>query len=293
MHKMQDVFNETLRDFATGKLPLRNDEYIDDDGLPHCKNCKSARVFVAPDKSFIARCLCKCETEAQKRKEEEERRQRVLEEFNNRRNLSMIGNRYRNVRFADATITDSNRTVYQKCQAYVENAKAMRENNIGLYIYGDNSSGKTYLTACVCNELLWRGYRCVYTNLATILNEIRRSYDGQGMGECELIDRLQAYDFAFIDDLGKEFIGREFNAATAKWSEEKLFEIINARYNAQKPTIFSSNYEIAELASILNLDKAIIERINEMATRVLKLNGDDFRTSTRSDKSELAKRLGI
>lgn len=113
------------------------------------------------------------------------------------------------------------------------------------------------------------------------------------MGECELIDRLQAYDFAFIDDLGKEFIGREFNAATAKWSEEKLFEIINARYNAQKPTIFSSNYEIAELASILNLDKAIIERINEMATRVLKLDGDDFRTSTRSDKSELAKRLGI
>lgn len=293
MHNMQDVFNETLRDFVTGKLPLRDDEYIGDDGLPHCKNCKTLRVFASPDKSFIARCMCKCESEAEERKQAEIKRQRVIEEFNNRRNLSMIGDRYKNVRLADATITDNNRATYQKCQAYVENAKAMRENNIGLYIYGDNSSGKTYLTACVCNELLWNGYRCVYTNLATILNEIRRSYDGQGMGECELIYRLQAYDFAFIDDLGKEFIGREFNATTAKWAEEKLFEIINARYNAQKPTIFSSNYEIAELASILNLDKAIIERINEMATRVLKLDGDDFRASARSDKSELAKRFGV
>ena len=70
-------------------------------------------------------------------------------------------------------------------------------------------------------------------------------------------------------------------------------EVINARYNAQKPTIFSSNYSIAELASVLSLDKAIIERINEMATRVLKLDGDDFRTAARSDKNDIARRLGV
>lgn len=293
MHSIQEIFNETLKDFASGKLPMRDDEYLGEDGLPHCKNCKTARVFVSDDKKLIARCMCKCESEAEDRRREEERRQRAIEEFNSRRSLSMIGDRYKNIRLAGATITEHNKTVYEKCRKYVENAKAMRENNIGLYIYGDNSSGKTYLTACVCNELLWQGYRCIYTNLATILNEIRRSYDGQGMGECELIARLQTYDFAFIDDLGKEFIGREYNATTAKWAEEKLFEIINARYNAQKPTVFSSNYEIAELASVLNLDKAIIERINEMATRVLKLDGDDFRSDARKDKNDIAKKYGV
>lgn len=293
MHGIQDVFKEAVKDFATGKLMLRDDEYLGDDGLPHCKNCKTARVFVAPNKSFIARCKCQCQSEAEEQRQKEEARQKVIEAFNSRRNLSMIGDRYKNIRFADAMITDNNRTVYQKCQNYVENAQAMRENNIGLYIYGDNSSGKTYLTACVCNELLWKGYRCVYTNLATILNEIRSSYDGQGIGECELIARLQTFDFAFIDDLGKEFIGREYNAASSKWAEEKLFEVINARYNAQRPTIFSSNYEIAELASVLSLDKAIIERINEMATRVLKLDGDDFRSSARKSKNDIAKKYGV
>lgn len=60
-----------------------------------------------------------------------------------------------------------------------------------------------------------------------------------------------------------------------------------------KDKIFSSNYSIGELASLLNLDKAIVERINEMSTRVIKLEGDDFRKIEREKKGELAKKLGI
>lgn len=44
---------------------------------------------------------------------------------------------------------------------------------------------------------------------------------------------------------------------------------------------------------MLGLDKAIIERINEMATRVIKLEGDDFRSVVRDEKSDIAKKLGI
>ena len=291
MQSIQEAMSKAFG--GSDEITLRDDEYLGDDGLPYCKNCKTTRVFVSAEKSFTARCSCKCQSEAEEQRRKEEARQKALEAFNSRRNLSMLGARYRNIRLENATITENNKDVYARCSRYVEHAKEMRENNIGLYIYGDNSSGKTYLTACICNELLWQGYRCIYTNLATILSEIRSSYDGQGMGECELLNRLQAYDFAFIDDLGKEFIGREFNASSSKWAEEKLFEVINARYNAQKPTIFSSNYEISALASELRLDKAIIERINEMATRVLKLDGDDFRSAVRKDVNDVAKKYGI
>ena len=37
----------------------------------------------------------------------------------------------------------------------------------------------------------------------------------------------------------------------------------------------------------------IIERINEMATRVIKLEGDDFRDKILKEKSNKAKKLGI
>ena len=72
-----------------------------------------------------------------------------------------------------------------------------------------------------------------------------------------------------------------------------LLEVLNARYNNGKPTIFSSNYSISELADAFALDKAIIERINEMSTRVIKLEGDDFRAEELKLKSEAAKKLGI
>ena len=108
-----------------------------------------------------------------------------------------------------------------------------------------------------------------------------------------LMNRLQFYEFAFIDDLGKDFIGREYNVTASKWAEEKLFEVINARYNAQKPIVFTSNYSITDLERVLKLDKAIVERINEMATRVLKLNGDDFRLIRRLNKNDIIKQIGI
>lgn len=291
--KFGKTLDELKEEVVSGKYRLKEDEFLGDDGLPYCKKCKTKRFFVVEDNSFAMFGSCECQQREQKEREEKEQRRKRVEEFNNRQILSLIGERYKNVRFKDARITPHNKTAFEKCGNYAKNGKKVYELNIGLYIYGDNSSGKTYLTACLCNELVWLGWRCVYTNLASILNEIRASYDGNGMGECLLLRQLQTFDFVFIDDLGKEFIGREFNSATAKWAEGKLFEILNARYNARKPTIFSSNYSISELASVLNLDKAIVERINEMATRAIKLEGDDFRTAVREEKSNIAKSLGI
>lgn len=279
--------------YASGADKLQDDEFLGDDGLPYCKKCKTKRYWVLDNGQVAMHGACKCMEEAAEKARQEEEARKRMEEFNNRKALSLTGKRYRNLMFKDATITKNNTKAYQKARNYVAHSKEVFEGNIGLYIYGDNSSGKTYLIACICNELVWKGYRCIYTNLASILNEIRASYDKNGMGECAILQHLQYYDFAFIDDLGKEFLGREYNAASSKWAEEKLFEVLNARYNAQKPTIFSSNYSIGELASVLGLDKAIIERVNEMATRVIKLEGDDFRSVVRDEKSEIAKKLGI
>lgn len=284
---------ELKDDFATGKEKLRDDEYLGEDGIPYCKNCKTSRFFVSPEGDFTVRTNCKCLQEKADEKRRKEEAQKRLEAFNSHKKLSLLGERYKNLMFENAVITENNNKAYTKCKNYVDKSDEVYRNNIGLYIYGDNSSGKTFLTACLCNELIWKGYRCIYTNLASILNEIRSLYDGNGMGECELLWNLQSFDFAFIDDLGKEFLGREFNSGSAKWAEEKLFEVLNSRYNAKKPTIFSSNYSISELASVLNLDKAIIERVNEMATRIIKLEGDDFRKIVREEKSDIAKSLGI
>lgn len=104
------------------------------------------------------RGACKCLSDKYKKEKAEKEARRRLEQFNVRKKLSLIGERYKNIMFKDALITDSNKKAYIKCKNYVENADKILENNIGLYIYGDNSSGKTFLTACICNELVWKRY---------------------------------------------------------------------------------------------------------------------------------------
>lgn len=287
------TLNDLKDSYKSGRLTLSDDEYLGKDGLPYCSKCKTPRFFASDNGSMAFLCSCKCQAEETEREKQAEERQKRIEEFNNRKRLSLLGERYKGATFKAAKITEHNREAFIRAKNYVDKADEVLKNNIGLYIYGDNSTGKTYLTACICNELIWKMRSCVYTNLAIILNEIRSSYDGKGMSECALLAHLESYDFAFIDDLGKEFIGRGYNPHSSKWAEEKLFEVLNARYNAQKPTVFTSNYSIQQLANVLNLDKAIVERINEMSTRVIKLDGDDFRESERKRKSDIAKELGI
>ena len=279
--------------FRSGEEPLQEDEYLGDDSLPYCKKCKTKRWFSTDDGKWAVRVMCDCQTAEAKKRQDEEERRKYLDEFYNRRELSLLGNRYKNANFSTATITANNLEAFEKAKSYVKNLQEVLKNNIGLYVYGDNSTGKTYLTACICNELLWRKQNCIYTNLASMLDYISASYNGRGDGKGGLLARIKACDFAFIDDFGKEFLGREAQPTSSKWAEEKLFEVLNERYNAQKPTIFSSNYSIGELISVLGLDKAIVERVNEMATRVIKLEGDDFRSDVCKRKSEIAKRLGI
>lgn len=273
--------------YETKKLSLREDEELKD-GLPYCKLCGGKRYF---DRSGIAGwTTCECLAKRRQQEQEAYEKEKRKNEYIHRLNLSNLRQRYLKLKFSDLQITQNNREIIESSQNYVKNAIEVLKNNIGLYVYGDNSTGKTFLTSVMCNELLRRGFRCLYVNFADILDDIRQGFNG---GNAELAERFCTYQFVFLDDVGKEFIGREYDTTSAKWAEEKFFEIINQRYNAQLPTVFSSNYSIGELANVLKLDVAITERINEMSTIILKMRGDDFRSKAIKDKTEIAKKLGI
>lgn len=289
---IEDIFpNCSLKGYK-----LKEDEYPDEYGFPMCKKCKTRRYFTfdTNDGKKVLYSKCKCQEEEYKKQEEERIRAERLERFKNGQRCSELGKKYLEARFKTAEITEHNKEAYQKCINYSKYAKEVLNKNIGLYVYGNNSSGKTHLLACLCNELVAQGYSCFYTSVPRMLAEIQNSYsDDTAMGQAKLVTMLEGKAFVFIDDLGKEFLGRETNAGAAKFAEKVLLEVLNARYNNGRPTIFSSNYSIQELAEAFSLDAAIIERVNEMATRVIKLEGDNFRDKALKEKSELAKRLGI
>ena len=94
--------------FRSGEEPLREDEYLGDDGLPYCKKCNTRRWFATDDGKWAIRAMCDCQAEEARKQEDEEKRRKHLDEFYNRRELSLLGNRYKNANFTTATITSNN-----------------------------------------------------------------------------------------------------------------------------------------------------------------------------------------
>ena len=129
--------------------------------------------------------------------------------------------------------------------------------------------------------------------LDTRFKAIKQANFIKDISESEFLNKINEVDFLFIDDLGKEFLAREVGQNSAKWLEEKVFDVINKRYNSKLPIIFSGNYSIQELGTVLDLDRSILERINEISARCLYLTGQNFRKNLQQSNSELLKKLGI
>ena len=274
--------------------PLQADEY-EQDGYPYCSKCNTARFFkyTKPDGDIILkRAKCECQQQEQDRLDELNKIEERKREFRERQRLSMIGSKYFDATFESAEITENNKQAFERAKAFVENAKTVIANNIGLYLYGDNSSGKTYLMACICNELVNKGYSCEFTSIPKLLAESGRNLRENRLSQAEIVDNLARKQFVFIDDLGKEFLG-DRNDYNYNKAERLLLEVLNARYSNGLPTVFTSNYSLDEFIRKFNLDKAIIERLNEMATRVIRLDGENFRQKALQEKNKLAKSLGI
>lgn len=256
-------------------------------GLPFCKVCKQShyRKVVTTDgegKSveFIVRQDCDCSPEMQERKAIEEAQQEwtARKAFEKGQLETMLPKRYAKADFDTATITRNNSGIYAACRRYVEKADKMLEECTGLYLHGENSTGKTHLAACICNRLIKKGYSCLWTSGGTMLSAMSASYNGES-GLSALLRKFKNSDFVFWDDLGKEFISREREVGKGKagWAETQIVELINDRYNSMLPVIFTSNYTIEGLHKRLNLDTALVERVNEMSTAKILVKGDNFR----------------
>ena len=147
------------------------------------------------------------------------------------------------------------------------------EHGYGMYIYGDSGTGKTHLTACMCNELMAQMQQCLFTNFFEISKLIKDTYSGN-TSSAAVINRICDVDFLFLDDLGTEILTKN---GEDNWLQGQVFDIINKRYNNRKPTIFSSNYSLNQLITERGMMPKTVDRIGEMSTATIRLTGESYR----------------
>ena len=267
-----------LGELALHLIPMNTDNtYTGEDGLLYCTKCHTRRCTKEPIYPFGKRMPVPCEcmkAEEQKEKDRKEREEK-LDKLDKLRGASLLGERYRDAWFVK---TDLNRPTdfqkaFQRCHRFCEIADQALENGWGIYIYGDSGTGKTHLTACMCNELMSQMRQCLFTNFFEISKLIKSTWNGNADSEV-VIKRICEVDFLFLDDLGTEKVTSN---GEDNWLQGQVFDIINKRYNNRKPTIFSSNYSMNELIADRGLMKKTVDRIGEMSTAMIKLTGESYR----------------
>ena len=279
---MEKLLNNLINQMDQNMQHLNN-TYIKND-LLHCSICNEPlqtiikHPFTGEDR--IVNCICQCKVNDLKKEEEERKNFEKQKEINKLKRNSLLGDRYKDTSF-DNTNTGINSTfdtAYKRCKNYCEVSSKVLEEGYGIYLYGNSGTGKTHLTACMVNELIKQHRPTLFTNFFEISQIIRGTFKSNTNSEESMIEKISNIDFLFIDDLGTEKVTKN---GEDNWLQEKIFEILNKRYNNKKPTIFTSNYSLEELINSRGLMEKTVDRILEMSTVILKIEGESHRIKNR------------
>ena len=165
-----------------------------------------------------------------------------------------------------------------KAHAYVENWKEAYKSNIGLLLFGDVGTGKSFFAGCIANALLDQDVPVLMTNFPTILNRLTGMFSED---RSEFIASFDEYNLLIIDDLGVE--------RSTEYAMEQMFFVIDSRYRSRRPMIITTNLKLSELKNPPDLAHArIYDRILERCAPIL-FDGKNFREENASATRQTAK----
>jgi DNA replication protein DnaC len=200
------------------------------------------------------------------------------------RNLAgRIPRRYQGVSFDRPPISDIARTAPDQIQQVRRYVRAIDQNlssGKGLWIQGDVGTGKTTLAMLVSKTALDAGRSVAIYSLPRLLNLLREAIDSDA-GMLEFLDRLTAVDLLHLDDLGAE--------NRTDWVLEQLYSIVNARYEAERAIVATTNLMPDELAE--RLGARTVSRLVEICGDLVPLFGEDRRQEFRAEPGATDRRL--
>ena len=270
---MKEILDQFLEGIEETRSEPREGEYLGHDGLLYCEKC---RTPVQCRKEFLGKmrtlyCTCKCrQEEMERQKEEAAARERMI----HIQRLKSTGIQERHLldwRFEIAEETDTIRWA----KNYVANWKKVRAENLGLLLWGDVGTGKSFAAACIANALLEQATPVLMTNFSKILNQMGTMYTEE---RYQYIASFNHYSLLIIDDLGIE--------RSTEYAKEQVYAVIDERYKANLPLIITTNLTINEIRNPENVaDARIYSRVLEMCTPI-HVGGGDRRQAMGRDKQE-------
>jgi len=135
-----------------------------------------------------------------------------------------------------------------------------------LVLLGGYGAGKTHLAAAIANYQVTLGHPVLFVVVSDLLDHLRAAFGPSS--EIDLDERLETIrevPLLILDDLGAH--------NSTPWAQEKLFQIINHRYNSRLPTVITTNQRLEEI------DPRIASRLVDAdLSQIVDISAPDFRT---------------
>ena len=149
--------------------------------------------------------------------------------------------------------------------AYERSLEFANEPRGWLVLLGGYGSGKTHLAAAIANYRISLGHAVLFVVVPDLLDYLRATFGPSSVAALdERLDAIREIPLLVLDDLGA-------HNSTA-WAQEKLFQILNHRYNSRLPTVITSNQRLEEL------DPRITSRlVDPDLSQVYTIVASDFR----------------
>jgi DNA replication protein DnaC len=134
-----------------------------------------------------------------------------------------------------------------------------------LILFGSVGSGKTGLAWGIVRALIEVDLvEADLVNFRDLLLEIRAGFDERHRG-VDITQRMKRLPVLCVDDVGAERV--------TDWSREELAGLLEARYEWKRPTIWTSNYSLGDLARRIGHDdlvigQRIVSRMSDVAVQV-------------------------
>ncbi len=274
---MEEIKGQRLK-MQEGSLPDPRQEHLvrcQDEGVVHFRR-------YGPGEYFCSRCLDLEKTYYRQGAEiasrdcscvEQRRQAERQQEWEKRLAAARLRKKYRQRTFENFQVTENNRVAYEAAWEYAGSFAVHVQSGRSLVLVGGVGRGKTHLAAAILQEVLRQGYQGIFIVAVELLNEIRDSYardsyTRDSRTEGRLMSMVKETDLLVLDDLAA---AERFT----EWERGKIYELINARYEEEKPMVITTHRTISWVEE--RLGKKVVDRLLEMSGELTLLDGENYR----------------
>jgi DNA replication protein DnaC len=191
-------------------------------------------------------------------------------EFELQKNMTFISYRRRN----DLTMEqqDNMDAAYRLAFDFAKNPDGW------LVFMGETGCGKTHLAAAIVNYRYEMGKPALFVVVPDLLDHLRSAFNPDSkISYDQLFESVKTSPLLVMDDFGEQ--------STNPWVREKLYQLINFRYNSRLPTVITTRLSLDEIMA--DVDSSISSRLVDRKISVtFAIIAPDFRTDRKSARKQ-------